>query len=172
MNSEGGREGGDDNDDTGMMSKDGIGGDKDNDKGYENHPSLTRTSATGAPTTTALTPQTTIKPTLPSSCIAAYSGQDLCVMRDNAQKWSKLEPKVAVDGVKCFVCSVLQALMFVLFDSGRGLAICCRLLLTDVIISLFYVVTLPSHHDNPHPFLPPHPSISPAILQACWGSFA
>lgn len=124
MNNEGGREGGDrDNDDgTGMIFKEGEeGAGKDKEKGSENHPSLTRTSASGAPTnitTPPTQPIAAIKSTLPSSCIAAYSGQDLCVMRDNAQKWSKLEPKVAVDDVKCFACSVLQAIMFVLFESG------------------------------------------------------
>ena len=100
----------------------GVGGsdkDKGSGKGSEDHPSLTRTSASGAPPSTLPTKPTSTKPTLPLSCVAACSGQDLCVLRDNAQKWSKLDPKVAVDGVKCFACSVLQGLMFVLFERSE-----------------------------------------------------
>jgi hypothetical protein len=55
-----------------------------------------------------------------------YSGHDLCVFSDDGQVQAKLEAKVAVDGVQAYACSVLQRLLFVLFDSGRLAVYCTR----------------------------------------------
>jgi hypothetical protein len=58
------------------------------------------------------------------SCIVAYSGQDLCVFRENGVLESRIDSSLVIDGISCYTISVQQKLLFCLFDSGKLCVFC------------------------------------------------